>query len=88
MTTQPLANAIWALNAILVAGRMLAYEKASHEDLAEVLDAAELLPILLLKDDDETDLFRGILEDLARKFPSMHQALDRFEGRGEVFVQA
>ena len=41
-------SALWALNAILVAARTMAYEKADHECIADVLDVAEYLPCLML----------------------------------------
>lgn len=87
MTQRCLADALWAINAVLVVGRVLAYEKAPHEDLAEVFDAAEILPILLLDDADQTTLFRAILEGLVDSFPQMQQALDRFDGRGHAIVR-
>jgi len=72
-------QALWALNWVLVAARTMAYGKANHTDLADVLDAAEYLPCLMLEPTDKTSFFREYLADLARRHPSMQTALDRFD---------
>jgi hypothetical protein len=82
-----LEKALWALNFVLVEGRTMAYDSALHGDLAAVFDAAEVLPILVLKDTDETELFREILVDLVSDYPRMQEAVDRFDGRGAAFVR-
>lgn len=74
-------NAVRALNAVLVWARQMAYEKASHEQLAEVLDVAEELPTLLIQEDDMTDCFRDALQGLAAKYPGFGLAIERFDGR-------
>lgn len=74
-------DAMRALNAVLVWARQMAYEKASHEELAEVLDVAEELPTLFLQKDDLTDYFRASLQGLAGKYPRFGLAIERFDGR-------
>jgi hypothetical protein len=76
-------NALRALNAVLVVGRQMAYEKAGHEQLAEVLDVAEELPTLFIQKDDRTDYFRQALQLLAEKYPGIGfgLAVERFDGR-------
>lgn len=74
-------NALRALNAVLVTARLMAYEKASHEQLAEVLDLAEELPTLFIQKDDMTDYFRQALQALAERHPGFGWAVERFDGR-------
>jgi hypothetical protein len=59
----------------------MAYEKASHAQLAEVLDVAEELPTLFIQKDDMTDYFRQALQALADKYPSLAFAVEKFDGR-------
>ena len=72
------ANALSAINAILVLARRLAYEGKSA-DVAEVLDVAEYLPLLMLDSEDRTDAFREQLIDLAGKRSEFALALQRFD---------
>lgn len=72
-------NALAALNAILVAARAMAHEKAAHEEIAEVLDVAEYLPRLLAEPGDRSADFREQLAGLARKYPRCSFALERFD---------
>ena len=74
-------NALRALNAVLVWARQMAYEKASQEQLAEVLDVAEELPTLFIQKEDMTDYFRQALQGLAEKYPGFGLAVERFDGR-------
>ena len=78
ITLDKQANALWAINAVLVLGRQLAHEGKSAE-VSEVLDTAEYLPILMLDAKDQTEVFRGHLADLASKRPAFALALERFE---------
>jgi hypothetical protein len=71
--------ALWSINAVLVVARALAYERASHELLADVLDTAEYLPLLLLHTSDETAHFRDMLAGLADRDQRFQIALDRFD---------
>jgi hypothetical protein len=73
-----LKGAMNALNKILVRARYMACGKEPHERIAEVLDAAELLPMLVISEKDETGVFGGMLEDLARSYPDFQQAVDLF----------
>lgn len=78
MVTNPRA-ALLALNGVLVQLRWLAYQRARHELLAELLDCAEHLPQLLADPDDRTRDFRDALADLARRHDGFTLALDRFD---------
>lgn len=73
-------NAIRALNALLVGARLMAYERAEHDQLAEVLDVAEELPTLLIQRDDMTDYFRAALQQIVTKYPNLGVAVERFDG--------
>ena len=74
-------RALEALNAILVWLRMLASEEQSSKKMFEILDAAELLPLLLLKGDRGYQRFGEMLADLAERHPrECRLALERFKG--------
>jgi hypothetical protein len=72
------ANALHAINAILIVARHLAYKGESAE-LAAVLDVAEYLPLLMMDSEDRTDAFREQLEGLVARRPEFSLALERFD---------
>ncbi|XXT19699.1 hypothetical protein WME94_56715 [Sorangium sp. So ce429] len=72
-------NALYAINEILVRARTMAFEGEAHEKLANLLDAAEELPMLMAREEDTTNEFRSALEGLAAKHPELQVALDKFE---------
>ena len=72
-------GALRALHAIFVQLRTLAYEHADHERLAEALDDAELLPMLMASDDDQTERFRDTLAALAERDRGFSLALQYFD---------
>jgi hypothetical protein len=71
-------NALTAINAVLVLARSLAHEGRGSE-VAEVLDVAEYLPMLMLEPTDRTAEFREQLVGLATKDPKFALAVDRFD---------
>ena len=71
-------GALAAINAVLVLARGLAYEGNSVE-LADVLDVAEYLPVLMLEPADRTAEFRDQLVELAAKRPRFALAVERFD---------
>jgi hypothetical protein len=71
-------NALVAINAILVLARHLAYE-GKCLDVADVLDLAEYLPLLIWDAEDKTAAFREHLLDLFRKRSIFALALERFD---------
>jgi hypothetical protein len=73
-------DALYALNAVLVHARTMAFEHAAHGDLARVLDVAELLPMLIAENADATAQFRGHLEALVQMNAGFGFALERFDG--------
>ena len=72
-------NALMAIHGMLVWLRTRAYERAPHEELAQVLDAAEELPTLFDQKEDKTDYFRSVLADLAARHQGLGNALDYFD---------
>jgi hypothetical protein len=73
-----LPNALYALNAVLILARSMAYRNQPG-NVAVVLDVAEHLPRLLAEPEDRTDDFRGFLVDLAAKNKDFHLAVLRFD---------
>jgi hypothetical protein len=72
-------NALAALNAVLVTARKLAYDQRAHQQIAEVLDAAEYLPRLLADEEDQTAAFRETLVGLTILDPGFNFAIERFD---------
>ncbi len=64
---EKLPNAYYALHGIIIRARAMANERASGNDLADLLDAAEMLPRLIASERDETDTFRQYLAEIASK---------------------
>jgi hypothetical protein len=75
-------RALSAINVVLVHARMMAASRHAYEDLVAVLDVAEYLPTLFLRIDDQTEHFRAVLLDNARKYPAFQAALERFDESG------
>jgi hypothetical protein len=71
-------NALYALQGVLVQARFMAHQGESHHKLAEILDAAEYLPFLIVNKTDETDHFRGCIADIATKFKCAY-VLNKFD---------
>jgi hypothetical protein len=71
--------ALRAIHRILVLARLRAYERADPAELADILDAVEFLPEMLLRPAAFDDLFRGTLESLAAKYPRFPGVLTEFD---------
>jgi hypothetical protein len=76
-------QALTALNKILVMARHMAREKTEHAQIESLLDAAELLPMLFLRAEDKTELYRQILADVAAEFPMLGGLLNVFDQADE-----
>ena len=61
-------NAMQALQSILVRARWMAHESKAVE-LAELLDAAEILPTYIAQPEDATEEFQASVEDISSRFP-------------------
>jgi hypothetical protein len=75
-------DALGALNAVFVAFRSLAYDKADQQLLAELLDMAEYLPQLLADERDRTTQFREVLIEMTERCEYFRRAVDRFDALG------
>ena len=84
ITSTKLNSALYALNAILVHARTMAFEQAPHQKIAKVLDEAELLPMLIARNDDTSSQFRMQLEALVQIDPGFGVALQRFDEKADV----
>ncbi|HEX3627412.1 MAG TPA: hypothetical protein VH280_18555 [Verrucomicrobiae bacterium] len=75
ITPNKLANALHALQDVIIRGRSMAYEKVDHGQIADLLDTAEYLAGLIYDKEDMTTAFRENLVTLAKKH-KCHVALD------------
>lgn len=73
-------NALAALNSVLVVARAMAYERRNHEELANVLDVGEYLPLLIAGPNDETDFFRATIVGLVAIDERFNMAVEKFDG--------
>ena len=64
---EKLPNALYALHGVLIRARKMAYDGAPGSELADLLDAAEILPRFIASETDETDKFRQYLGHIAGK---------------------
>lgn len=71
------SNALYALQGLLIHARALAHRNGQRE-IAELLDTAEYLPWLIASPHDETESFRGHLEETSRRHDCAH-VLARFD---------
>jgi hypothetical protein len=76
---EKLAASLYALNGLLVSARTMAYKKEDHARVAELLDTAEILPMLIRDKEDKTDFFRSMLVECSQCFPETMFALQRFD---------
>lgn len=72
-----------ALNAVIVHLRQLAFEGETHERLAALADAAEILPMLIAREEDLTQDFRNALVGIVDQFPGAGFALQRFDAASD-----
>ena len=78
-------QALWALHQIFVQGRFMAFRKESYDDIANLLDYAEIMPKYIASEDDETERFLRSLESLAKTFPKLQVILDEFNAESNPF---
>lgn len=77
-------QAFRALHCVLIEARLMALEGATSDELAGVLDWAELLPVFLNGGQDKTDDFRNVLDVLTRQNPRFRPAKLAFAGPRRV----
>ena len=71
-------NALRSLHSILTRARWMAHE-ANAPDLADLLDAAEILPKYLAQSEDATEEFRVTVEDISQQFEECSQLIEEFD---------
>ncbi len=71
-------QALRALSSILARARWMAQE-AEAAELAELLDAAEILPKYIAQDEDVTEDFRMALNDISSQFTTCSHLIDEFD---------
>lgn len=72
------ANALYALQGVLIRARSLANEPNKSRELFALLDNAEHLPRLIANDRDETSNFRNLLEEIGARYQCAF-VLQRFD---------
>jgi hypothetical protein len=70
--------ALKALQDVIIRARTMAYEKADHANIADLLDTAEYLAALIYDKEDMTTTFRQNLVEIA-KIHKCNMALDEFD---------
>jgi hypothetical protein len=78
LTEAELRAALRAIHRIVATARGMAYDRADPAALADVLDAAEVLPLSLVRPAEFEDLFRPTLDALAGQFPAFRGIRDEF----------
>lgn len=70
-------SALHSLNSILTRARWMARE-ANAPELAELLDAAEILPKYIAQPEDATEDFRAAVQDISQQFDSCSHLIGQF----------
>lgn len=71
-------QALQSLNSVLTRARWMAEEVGASE-LAELLDAAEILPKYIAQPEDATEDFRATVEDISNQFTSCSYIIGQFD---------
>ena len=71
-------NALRSLNTILTRARWLANE-GNASKVAQLLDAAEILPKYIAQPEDATDAFRATVEDISQQFDACSHVIGQFD---------
>lgn len=72
-------NALYALHLLLTRMRYMAYTEEAHQQIAVLLDYAEMLPRFIASSEDNTKEFRSYLESIAKHFPACAYILNKFD---------
>lgn len=79
--TEQTRRALIALHTVLVMLRARASKEQCSATMYEILDAAELMPVLIAQGPEGLGKLSSMLRDLAERFPDdVALALRRFEG--------
>jgi hypothetical protein len=71
-------QAHYAPHQIFVRARFMAYTKESYDDIALLLDYAEILPRFFVSEEDETEEFRKYLHGMTTHFPQFSFIFNSF----------
>ena len=72
-------NALYALHLVLVRARFMAQHEEPPQELAKLLDYAEMLPRLLATKEDMTEKYREYLQGVVESFPVCRYILEKFD---------
>ncbi len=78
-------QALQVLNGIMIRARFLAYE-GNAQEVADLLDAAEILPQYMAQPEDATELFRLTLQAISQEHTSCAHLIREFD-KDYVVVQ-
>ncbi len=78
ITPEKLRNAFYAMQALLIHARFLAYKPDKAKQVVDMLDSAEYLPWLMACQSDETVRFREVLESVSKRYGCAY-ILQRFD---------
>lgn len=70
-------NALRSLSSVLTRARWMAHE-ANARVLADLLDAAEILPKYIAQSEDMTDEFRSAVTDISEQFQICSHLVEEF----------
>jgi len=71
-------NALRSLNSILTRARWMANE-GNTSQVAQLLDAAEILPKYIAQSEDATEAVRATVEDISQQFDACSHVIDQFD---------
>ena len=80
IAAEKLPMALSALHQVLLQARKMGYESVPSTEIADVLDTAEFLVVLLMSKEDEVGVFRENLESLAARLDQFRFAVECFDG--------
>ena len=78
ISPEKLNSALFALQALIIKAREMASQQENYAKIADILDYTEELPRLIASKEDNTNLFRDILVEIAEKHNSFY-ALQKFD---------
>jgi len=79
LTTVEMQASLNAMQRLLILLRMMAWEKADCAEIAAFIDHMHTMPEMLLKPGYYDDMFRPLLEGLARINPSCNGILNEYD---------
>ena len=68
-----------AIHRVLIQARWMAYQGRDHAAIAEVLDSAELMPLLLIPGEPSDLTILELLQGLAQRFPEFQGICETYQ---------